>query len=140
MPKSPKRASPKRASPSKVSSASVSDLISILFHSRNQAHIFHLQTKSYAMHKALNAYYDGIIPLADKYAEAYQGTYGIIKGYKQFAKYKEGDKDVIPYFKNLEKQIKALKSKLPKDLDLENSYADILDLIHSTLYLLTELQ
>lgn len=138
--KSPSRSPTKKKSPTKVSTASVADLISVLFNSRNQAHILHLQTNSFAAHKALNAYYDGIIPLVDKYAEGYQGIYGIIKGYKQIPKFKEGDKEIIPFFKSLEKQIKGLKSKLPKDLDLENTYADILDLIHSTLYLLTELQ
>jgi hypothetical protein len=33
-----------------------------------------------------------------------------------------------------------MKTKLPKNEDLENTYADILDLIHSTQYLLTELK
>ena len=38
-----------------------STFISLLFASRTQAHVFHLQTNSYAMHKALNGYYDDII-------------------------------------------------------------------------------
>lgn len=134
--------SPQRSkSPSKQSKhAAVVDLLSKLMHSRNQAHILHLQTNSYAAHKALNAYYDGIIPLLDKYAETYQGLYGIVKGYKSNGKYVEGHKSILPYFKKLDKEILALKPKLPKDLDLENNYADILDLIHSTQYLLTELK
>ena len=44
-----------------------SKFISTLFSSREQAHIFHLQTSSYAMHAALNKYYDGIVDLIDKY-------------------------------------------------------------------------
>ena len=59
-------------------------LISYLFHSRTQAHIFHLQTQSYAEHMALNVYYDGIVPLIDGIVEAYQGKYGIVKGYSNF--------------------------------------------------------
>ena len=58
-------------------------LISYLFHSRTQAHIFHLQTQSFAEHMALNTYYDGIVPLIDGIVEAYQGKYGIVKGYKK---------------------------------------------------------
>ena len=59
-------------------------LISYLFHSRTQAHIFHLQTQSFAEHMALNTYYDGIVPLVDGIVEAYQGKYGIVKGYSNF--------------------------------------------------------
>jgi hypothetical protein len=98
-----------------------------------------LQTKSYAAHKALNGYYDAIVGLTDKYAETYQGKYGIVMGYKPVKKFVQGDKEILPYFHKLEKEVSDLRSKLPKDLDLENAYADILDLIHSTQYLLTYL-
>jgi hypothetical protein len=136
--KSPRRSPKTRKSP-KNSSKAVAKLISVLFHSRTQAHILHLQTKSFAAHKALDNYYTSIIPLADKYAESYQGIYGLIKGYQSMPKVLEGQKEIIPYFNALEKQVSSMRSKLPKDLDLENAYADILDLIHSTQYLLKEL-
>lgn len=114
--------------------------LSILMNSREQAHILHLQTNSYASHKALNGYYDEIVDLIDKYAEAYQGKYGIIYGYQPMNMYLEGDKNILPYFFELTKSIEAMKKKLPNDLDLENVYADILDLLHSTLYLLVNLK
>ena len=38
-----------------------------LMSSRTQAHIFHLQTQSFATHKALNKYYDEIIDLLDAF-------------------------------------------------------------------------
>ena len=117
----------------------VGELLSLLFHSRTQAHILHLQTDSYSAHKALNKYYDGIVDLVDKYAETYQGIYGIVKGYPVQNKYVEGQKEIIPYFKKLDKSLHTLQPKLPKDLDLENAFADILDLVHSTQYLLKEL-
>jgi hypothetical protein len=133
-----KSLSPSKSSP-RLNRQAAADFLSLLFNSRTQAHILHLQTNSYAAHKALNAYYDGIIPLADKYAETYQGLYGIVKGYNTPRKYLEGEKEILPYFEYLDKQVKSMKNKLPKDLDLENNYADILDLIHSTQYLLTQL-
>lgn len=136
--RSPSRKSSKSPR-SKSSNTAVASLLSKLMNSRNQAHILHLQTRSYAAHKALNGYYDGIIPLLDKYAESYQGIYGIVKGYKSEGKYLEDDKSILPYFRKLEKEVKTMKTKLPKDLDLENTYAEILDLIHSTIYLLKEL-
>lgn len=50
----------------------VAKFLSTLFNSRDQAHIFHLQTSSYAAHKALNKYYDEIVDLVDTYAETYK--------------------------------------------------------------------
>lgn len=130
--KSPKRSSPKRSSV-------VAKFVSTLFNSREQSHILHLQTNSYSVHKALGKYYQDVIDLIDKYVETYQGKYGIVKGYTPVSKFIEGNNMAISYFKDLEKKISGMKDKLPKDLDLENAYADILQLIHSTNYLLNYL-
>jgi len=54
------------------------DFLGILFLSRDVAHSVHLNTRSYSKHVALNAFYDGIVDLADKFAEAYQGRHGLI--------------------------------------------------------------
>ena len=54
------------------------DFVGTLFLARDVAHSVHLNTRSYAKHKALNEFYDNIVDLADKFAEAYQGKYGLI--------------------------------------------------------------
>jgi superfamily II DNA/RNA helicase len=54
------------------------EFIGHLFLARDVAHSVHLATDSYSQHVALNAFYDGIIDLADKFAEAYQGRHGLI--------------------------------------------------------------
>lgn len=59
------------------------ELIMRCFNARTLAHVLHLQTRSYAQHKALNEFYDGIVGLVDSFAEAYQGEYGIIEDYPQ---------------------------------------------------------
>lgn len=67
-----------------MNNAIIGQFISTLFASRTQAHIFHLQTigeGSFAMHSALNIYYDDIVGLVDGLVESYQGRYGIITGY-----------------------------------------------------------
>lgn len=46
------------------------ELILHCFHARTNTHVLHLTTKSFAAHKALNDFYDGIIDLADSLAEA----------------------------------------------------------------------
>lgn len=52
--------------------------IGTLFLARDVAHSTHLNTRSYAKHKALQEFYEGVIPLADDFAEAYQGRKGLI--------------------------------------------------------------
>lgn len=60
---------------------SAGELVMRCFHARTVAHVLHLKTRSYATHKALNDFYDEIVPLADSFAEAYQGDYGLIQDY-----------------------------------------------------------
>lgn len=55
------------------------DFILSLMNARTVAHILHLQTGSYSQHMALGAFYEGIVPLIDSFAEVHQGRYGPIK-------------------------------------------------------------
>ncbi len=64
-----------------MGTALIGKLIITLFHARTAAHVLHLQARNYAEHIALAEFYDGIIPLADDLAEAYQGGYELIKDY-----------------------------------------------------------
>jgi len=41
------------------------EMVCRLLHSQTQVHVFHLQTKSYSEHKALQGYYEGIDALVD---------------------------------------------------------------------------
>ena len=56
----------------------IEQLISRVFYARNLAHYEHWRTKSYAQHKALGKFYDGIIGALDALVEAYQGLNGLI--------------------------------------------------------------
>ena len=53
-------------------------LMGLLFLGRNVAHSVHLNTRSYSKHVALQTFYDSVIDVADAFAEAYQGRYGLI--------------------------------------------------------------
>jgi len=117
----------------------IAQFISTLFASRTQAHIFHLQTPSYAQHKALNKYYDRIIDLIDPFIESYQGKYGIIRGYSSPASFREDD-DTIKYFEGLVKYVELTREKLPQDSYLQNQVDTIVELIQSTLYKLKNLR
>ena len=63
---------------SKDCAAMIAKAIGIMFAGRTVTHILHLQTKKYAEHIALNEFYDGIVDLTDKLAEATQGQYGLL--------------------------------------------------------------
>ena len=109
-------------------------LISYLFHSQTQVHIFHLQTTSFAEHKALNDYYDGIVDLVDGFVESYQGKYGIINGYVSFNVMNYTNKQqVIQYFEALCTTIGELRQGIT-DSYLDNQIDTIVELVNSTLY------
>ena len=108
-------------------------LVSGLMHSRTQAHIFHLRTKSFAAHKALQGYYEGIVPLLDEYSEGYQGRYGLISGYKS-GPVSQNPMMAKAYFSRLLKIVNGTKIK---DSYLKNILDTIRQLIYQTLYLLT---
>ena len=54
------------------------DFVGTLFLARDVAHSVHLNTRSFSKHMALNSFYDEVVELADKFAEAYQGRHGLI--------------------------------------------------------------
>jgi len=111
------------------------NLISHLLHSRTQAHIYHFRTKSFAQHKALEQYYTGIVALLDNYTEAYQGTYGIMSGYKSFQLLQDPNTS-ISYFTKLLSEIKKTEVL---DSYLKNILDTIYELVYKTLYLLKNL-
>ena len=110
------------------------EMVCNILHSRNQAHVFHLQTQSFAEHKALNDYYDGVVALFDGIVESYQGKYGIIKNFKTFKieQYKNGKK-TISYFERLLDIIEENRDSVD-DSYLQNQIDTVQELINSTIY------
>ena len=109
-------------------------LVSYLLHSRNQTHVFHLQTKSYAEHMALGGYYDDISDLIDGVVESYQGKYDIIKEYDSYKlESYTGKPQLETFFKALSKKVEEVHPKV-KDTYLQNQLDTIDELINSTLY------
>jgi DNA-binding ferritin-like protein len=113
-----------------------------LMQSRNQAHIYHLQVQgsgAFAAHTALQAYYEGIVPLLDTIAEGIQGRYGIITGYKMADTIRE-DNNARMYFDGLSKFVEAIRKQIPQDSYIQNQVDTVVDLIESTKYKLKFLQ
>jgi hypothetical protein len=110
------------------------DMVSILLHSQTQVHIFHLQTKSYSEHKALQRYYEGIGALVDGIIESYQGKYDVVTGYNSIKteEYKSSEQ-VIKYFKALDSMVEKNRKSV-KESFLQNQIDTVQELIFSTLY------
>ena len=115
-------------------SGSPTEMISILLHSKNQIHVFHLQTESYAEHKALGNYYEGIVDLIDGIVESYQGKHGIIKGYSsgKIEDYKSGEQ-VISYLEKIDLVIEKNRKSI-KESYIQNQIDEVQTLLYSTLY------
>jgi DNA-binding ferritin-like protein len=110
------------------------DFIGTLFLARDVAHSTHLNTRSFAKHSALNEFYDEIIELADKFAEAYQGKYGLIGPISLMSAKKTNN--IVEF---LEGQVDELEEMRYKVVDkectpLQNIIDEIFGLYYSTLY------
>mgnify|MGYP007026935049 CR=1 FL=1 len=102
-----------------------------LLHSVTNAHILHLQSRSYSEHKALEGYYTEIGDLVDSYVEAYQGKFGIIEGYG--LEYAEPE-PALEYLIGLSEYIKTAREQLPQDTELQNIIDEMAALVDSTIY------
>ena len=105
--------------------------VATLLHSATVTHLQHLQTKSYAAHKALQKYYEGIPDLVDSFAESYQGEYGLITDYPSD---RHNATDPKAYMDRLADFVSEIRSVLPKDSPLQNTVDEIMSLINSTRY------
>lgn len=113
------------------------EMISKLFHSQIQTHVFHLSVKgsgSYAIHKALQDYYDSIGGIVDGLTESYQGKYGLLKNYSTFElKTYTSVNDVIDYLEELNSMIEDSRSCCD-DSFIQNQIDTVQELIFSTVY------
>jgi hypothetical protein len=110
------------------------DMVCQLLHSQTQVHIFHLGTKSYSEHKALQKYYEGIDALVDGVIESYQGKYGLLTNYKSFKNQSYKNKNqVLKYFTGLLNMIEE-KRDCCDDSFIQNQIDTIQELAYSTMY------
>jgi len=116
------------------------DIVSGILHSRTQIHIYHLQTKSFAVHKALNDYYDGVVDLFDGLVESYQGKHGIVEDYKcdGYDNYTSVN-SAIEYLQKLDKTIEGSRKSV-KESFIQNQIDTVQELIYSTIYKLKFLE
>ena len=108
--------------------------IGMLFLARDVTHSVHLNTRSYAKHVALQNFYEGIIPLADELAEAYQGRHGLIGPISLHSAKKTTN--VVEFLQDQLNDIEEMRYEVVdrKDTALQNIIDEIVNLYLSTLY------
>ena len=113
------------------------EMVCKLLHSQTQVHVFHLGVTgsgSYAAHKALQGYYEGIDGLVDGLIESYQGKYGLLKSYKSFKIQSfKSIKSTIQYLESLNEMIEENRDCCD-DSFIQNQIDTVQELLFSTLY------
>jgi hypothetical protein len=107
--------------------------IGTLFQSRDMMHLQHLQTTSFAEHKALGHYYDEILELTDSFTEKYFGRNKRIPITIPESK----ATDAVIHLKSMQKLIEGEADSDKYPCDLDNILDEMLGLVNKTLYLLT---
>jgi len=110
------------------------EFVGLFFLARDVTHSVHLNTRSYAKHKALQEFYESIVELADGFAEAYQGRHGLIGPISLQSAKKTSN--VVEFLQDQVEAIEAMRYEVcdRKDTPLQNLIDGIIELYLSTLY------
>lgn len=117
----------KSALPTNLSNESY---IGKLFQSRDVIHLAHLKTTSYAAHKAMNEYYDGILDHIDSIVEALQGYEGKLLNLSIPSAQAE---DPISHLSEIKNLLSAWRENTKIEW-LKNQIDECMTLVSSTLY------
>jgi chloramphenicol O-acetyltransferase len=110
------------------------DFVGILFLARDVAHSVHLNTRSYAKHKALQRFYENVIEVADDFSEAYQGRHGLMGPISLLSAKKTSN--IIEFLESSLEEIEGARYDVcsKEDSAMQNLIDNIVDLYLSTLY------
>lgn len=110
----------------------VAELFLRMLHAATNAHLLHLQSKSFAQHMALDTLYKELPGMVDDLVEAYQGKNSLITSYP--ALYNLPDSDPIEFVKGELNYFTGKRDVLGTDTELQNLADNIAELFDSTLY------
>jgi hypothetical protein len=109
----------------------MAELVMRLMNAVTIAHVQHLGTKSYAVHMALNEFYQGIGENADEIAEKWQGAYGELLVFPNPAPL---EKDPLIFLRKLRFWIENNRGEACDDSEIQNLIDEAMALIDGTLY------
>ena len=121
-----------------MSSEKFSYFVSYLKDSFEQSVVWHHQTDSYAVHKALGKFYDKIVGLTDGLVESVSGIYERPTKYQIDSPmdYKSPEQ-VVRYFKSCYEMIQKERENIYQESWVQNQVDEIAQLFAETLYLLS---
>lgn len=108
------------------------EFVLTLMHAATNAHILHLQTRSYAQHVALNAFYEAMPGLADDLAEAIQGAEGKLLEFP--VDYFGPAETPLEELEDLKEYVDTTREALPNHSEIQNIIDEVAQLIDSTIY------
>jgi hypothetical protein len=94
------------------------------------AHEYHLKSKSFSEHKALNGFYNDMLDFADEFVETYQGQYGILTDYSISTKPVH---NILEYMEDCVRVFSAGREEL-EDPHLQNIIDEVVSLTYRTIY------
>lgn len=99
---------------------------------------YHLRTRKFSVHLALNDFYHAMIHLVDDLIEQYQGLHGVIDDVCSNCVWADGTTE-YEYLNNLRAYIENNRGLAGTDSEIQSAIDDILGLIDTTLYKLNNL-
>lgn len=112
--------------------AAVATFVLTMLHASTVAHVMHLRSRRFSEHEALGAFYAALPGLVDRYAETYQGRYGLMTSYPSGFRMPAGSAQAE--LAALDRYCAGVRDDLPGDDDLRNIFDEITALVASTLY------
>lgn len=117
--------------------AKASEFFSQVRQAATLMHYFHLTTPFYAAHVASQEFYEGLIPLIDKFIEAFNGRYGKLEN---FVPVKMQPADGLTIAVGLLQWIDTNREQITDDSELQNIIDEVVGLVNSTIYKLRDLK
>jgi hypothetical protein len=118
-------------------STAASTFFITLLNAATVAHTLHLKEHSFSRHMALNTLYTELPESVDELIEAWQGRYGLVTDYP--AQTVITPADPLVFVTNLRKYVDDNRAKVATDSELQNIIDEIVQLLDSTIYKLTNL-
>ena len=107
--------------------------IADLLYGATVLHMMHLQTRSFAQHSALS-FYEDLEDMVDKFAEEYQGIYGMVESYPNPST--TNVKDPVVFISAMHDFVEIARKSpgFPQDSCLQNTVDEIAGGIAKTMY------
>jgi len=116
------------------------ELLITLLNAATIGHVLHLQSRSYAEHKALNTFYSDLPDLVDSVIEAWQGRHQQLIEYPDQTVELSEYKDALEFVMFLKILVEEDRYVLGEESEIQNLVDEIAALIDSTIYKLTFLK